>query len=265
MTTLGWAGDFTYDYYRKILKVVGTLFIPRLFREAANLPGLSGSAFLRHDIDISLWPALRMAAIEQEQHLSSTYMVMVRSRLYDVSSTESARILSEILGMGHEVGVHFDCPEELRHDHGDISTLESSILEDCRRLEDVLGTAVQSISFHRPVPWLLRGALMVNGKVNAYANELMHWYLSDSKGNWRAGEPLGLLKDDSHSVLQLLTHPIWWGKEHQSPAERLESFYLFQTRRMEPASTAQFDQALAATIPGIMRSGVVKTTELCQQ
>jgi hypothetical protein len=158
--------------------------------------------------------------------------------------------------------VHFDCPEELRHDQGHVSALESLILEDCQRLEDILGMAVRSISFHRPIPWLLGGPLMVSGKVNAYANEFMDWYLSDSKGNWRAGEPLSLLMDRQHPVLQLLTHPIWWGEEHRSPAERLESFYLLQTRDMPPKSAEHFDRLLAATIPGVRRSGGPKTAQL---
>jgi hypothetical protein len=182
-------------------------------------------------------------------------MVMVRSRLYDVSRADSRRILQEILAMGHEVGVHFDCPEELRQDQGQIDALESPILEDCRCLEDILGTAVSSISFHRPIAWLLRGPLMIGGKVSAYASAFMDWYLSDSKGNWRAGEPLAALADGEHDVLQLLTHPIWWGDEHQPPAERLESFYRLHTRDMEPASAEHFDRMLAATIPGILRSG----------
>jgi hypothetical protein len=118
---------------------------------------------------------------------------------------------------------------------------------------------VCSISFHRPIPWMLRGPLIVCGKVNAYADELSGWYLSDSKGNWRAGEPLSQIVQERHRILQLLTHPIWWGEEHQSPAERLESFFLGQTRDMKPGRTEHFDQMLTATIPGIRRSRSIIT------
>jgi hypothetical protein len=256
MTDSGWAEDFSYDYYRGMLRTLPGRFVSRLFREAPAIPTLSGSVFLRHDIDIHLLPALRMATVEHAERISSTYMVMVRSCLYDVSSADSAHILADIISLGHEVGVHFDCPENLRQDKASLSDIESLILDDCRYLEDILGIGVQSISFHRPIPWLLRGPLMIGGKVNAYANEFMGWYLSDSKGNWRAGEPLALLAESApHPVLQLLTHPIWWGEEHRPPADRLESFYQLQTRDMEPKNAQEFDRMLTATIPGIRRSG----------
>ena len=159
MANTGWSGDFSYRYYRRILQALEGRFRPRLFRDSPGLSSLSGNVFLRHDIDISLPPALRMASVEREQGMAATYMVMMRSSLYDVSGADSRRILQEILGMGHEVGVHFDCPEGLRREQGQVEALESSILEDCRRLEDILGTAVRSVSFHRPITWLLRGPL----------------------------------------------------------------------------------------------------------
>jgi hypothetical protein len=260
MSSSGWSKDFSYYYYRRILTALKGRFTPRLFRDAGNLAAWScASVLLRHDIDISLLPAVRMAVVEQEIGIRSTYMVMARSRLYDLSRADSAQTLREINAMGHELGVHFDCPDELRNEQGDIRALESFILEDCHSLEDVLGTAVDSISFHRPIPWLLGGPLLVCGKVNAYASQLMGWYLSDSKGNWRAGEPLPQVTVQSNPILQLLTHPIWWGEEHQSPAQRLESFFLVQTRDMQPESAEHFDQMLKATIPGVQRSGFMNT------
>jgi hypothetical protein len=260
MSHSGWSEDFSYDYYRRILATVADRFTPRLFRDAAQLSTWTApSVFLRHDIDISLPPAVRMAAVERQCGTPSTYMVMTQSRLYDISRSEPARMLREIAAMGHEIGVHFDCPEELRNGNGRLETIEQLILRDCERLEGALGAPVHSISFHRPIPWLLHGPLLVRGKVNAYAGELMGWYLSDSKGNWRAGEPLPQLSNQSKTVLQLLTHPIWWGEEHEYPAQRLESFFRAETCDMRPEDAEYLDQTLAATIPGIRRSGSTYT------
>src|ERR1017187_6433508 len=131
MSQSGWSEDFSYDYYRRILATVTTRFTPRLFRDAAQLPAWTApSVFLRHDIDISLPPAVRMAAVEQQSGTASTYMVMPQSRLYDVSRSESARMLREIAAMGHEIGVHFDCPDEIRNGHGSLEAIESLILQD---------------------------------------------------------------------------------------------------------------------------------------
>jgi hypothetical protein len=256
MTRSGWSEDFSYDYYRRMLAAVTGRFTPRLLRDAAWFSGPAApSVFLRHDIDIALLPAMRMAALERECGAVSTYMVMVDSRLYDISQSDSRRMLREIAAMGHEIGIHFDCPDDVRNGNGNLAAIESLILRDCERLEAVIGEPAHSISFHRPIPSLLRGPLLVSEKVNAYAAELMDWYLSDSKGNWRAGEPLPQLNDPSKTVLQLLTHPIWWGEQHEPPAQRLESFYLTETRQMQPEQADYFDQMLAATIPGIRRSG----------
>jgi hypothetical protein len=259
----GWSEDFSYDYYRRILAAVTARFTPRLFREAVQQDWSAHCVFLRHDIDIALPPAVRMAAAERESGAVSTYMVMVHSRLYDITRGESVRLLREIAAMGHEIGVHFDCPEELRTRNGNpnsgMAAIEPLILKDCERLENALGAPVHSISFHRPIPWLLGGPLLVCGKVNAYATELMAWYLSDSKGNWRGGEPLPQLSDPSKTILQLLTHPIWWGHKHEHPAQRLDLFFHAETRHMRPQDANDFDLLLAATIPGIRRSGATDT------
>ena len=63
----------------------------------------------------------------------------------------------------------------------------------------------------------------MDGKVNAYSRELMSWYLSDSAGNWREGEPLPLLSNPDRPLLQLLIHPFWWGEEHMSAGDRLQT------------------------------------------
>jgi hypothetical protein len=84
--------------------------------------------------------------------------------------------------------------------------------------------------------------------VNAYARELMGWYLSDSGGRWREGEPLPLLARPRGPVLQLLTHPIWWDATHQAPADRLEAFVAAATAGQTTAERAAFSATLAERI-----------------
>jgi hypothetical protein len=69
---------------------------------------------------------------------------------------------------------------------------------------------------------VLRGPLKLAGVVNAYAAELMGWYVSDSKARWREGDPLATLDRPKGKVLQVLIHPIWWGPGH--PREKLQRF-----------------------------------------
>ena len=97
---------------------------------------------------------------------------------------------------------------------------------------------------------------MVVRRVNAYSRELMAWYLSDSKGNWREGEPLPkLLKPDKY-LLQLLIHPIWWGDEHILPEDRLQAYFEVTTKGYSLERIKAFDVALAGHL-GIQRSGIV--------
>lgn len=153
---------------------------------AAGQPKL----FLRHDIDVSLERAIRVAEIESEFGVRATYMVMINSLPYRVESKTSRDILRQLITMGHEVTLHFDLDDDQRNSNCEISAVETKIDAACKHLEQITGLPVQSISFHCPLPQFLRGPLLVAGRVNAYSQELMVWYLSDSIGCWREGEPL---------------------------------------------------------------------------
>jgi len=96
---------------------------------------------------------------------------------------------------------------------------------------------------------------MIDGRVNAYAKELMIWYLSDSKGYWREGEPLPKLFRPSKPLLQLLIHPIWWGDEHMLPEDRLQEFFDAETQGQSYQYIKALDTALADTIPAVRRRG----------
>jgi hypothetical protein len=253
-----WAADFSYAYYGRLLNAARAGFeihpvmdAPRLLDEAGARP----CCLLRHDVDVDLEPALRMAELEADRGARATYYFMVHSPLYRVGSPRGREVLSRMLALGHEVGVHFDVhalpgagPEP------SIQALEAEIDADCRLLEEAAGEPVRSLSFHRPLPQFVRGPLWVGGRVNAYARELMGWYLSDSAGRWRGGEPLPELERPRHPVLQLLVHPIWWGERHRTGPEALEEFFRRAAEGKTPEQVRTLDADLAATL-GVRRSG----------
>jgi hypothetical protein len=103
------------------------------------------------------------------------------------------------------------------------------------------------------MPQFLRGELTIAGRTNAYAAILMESYISDSKGEWRNGEPLTYLQATTTPIVQLLIHPIWWGARHITPWERLEEFYLGETAPLAPAARDKFDTDLAFTVPAVRR------------
>jgi hypothetical protein len=130
----------------------------------------------------------------------------------------------------------------------------TDIEQDCQIISDITGESVRSVSFHRPMSQFLKGEFTVAGRTNAYSAVLMESYISDSKGEWRNGEPLPYLQAAVMPVLQLLIHPIWWGVRHMKPRERLEEFYLDATAELTSAARARFDADLAFSIPAVRRS-----------
>lgn len=253
---LGWSSDFSFRYFRMILQAIKYNFELHLLSEAPRILSTIGQpkVILRHDIDVSLKKALRMAEIEEVFGICATYMVMINSPLYSVHDVQD--ITGEIIDMGHEVGLHFDLDNNERNSNLEISSVEQKIHSSCKQLEEIIGRPVRSISFHRPIPRFMRGPLIVSGGlVNAYSRELMAYYLSDSKGRWREGEPLPKLLNPDRALLQLLIHPIWWGDEHMLPEERLQAFFEEATRGHSCDYIEAFDDALASTIPAVRRRG----------
>ncbi len=256
--------DFSFGYFRRMLEAINCNFEPYVISEAPQALGHNGEKprlLLRHDIDVDLNKALQMARIENEFGVRATYMVMLNSPFYHVEDPPSRSILRRLISMGHEVALplDFDNAEE-RINSPEPGSLEPKVRSACQRLEAVIDLGVHSISFHRPLPQFLRGPLIVASRVNAYSRELMAWYLSDSKGNWREGEPLPKLLNPDRPLLQLLIHPIWWGEEHMSAEDRLQAFFEVVTQGHSPETVQALDASLAGHL-GIRRSGIIKAQE----
>jgi hypothetical protein len=251
-----WRKSFHYDYFRELLLTAKDNFGIKLVRETSQVQaaGAAPTLILRHDVDISLKRALPMAEIEHGLEISSTYMVMVDSPLYDLNTPESQKIIHDLMDMGHEVALHFTAQESPAEDGWDQEELESQVIRAKVRLEDIIQAEVASISFHRPIARFLRGPFRIFDLVNAYSRELMEWYLSDSGGRWREGEPVPKLRQPAKPLLQLLIHPIWWGRRHLGAEDRLEEFYQSEARSSAVAP-ADLDRGLASTL-GIRRRGL---------
>lgn len=216
-----WDLDWSYDLLRALLQRGGRRL--ELLGDAPRALGSGSEAtFLRHDVDLSLDRARDLALVERDWGVRATYHVMFASPFYDPSSTSGRAELAEIARAGHEVGLHYYAPR----DAGGPAELLDAISAECARLEDIVGAHVRSLSFHIPPPSMIQGPLLVAERVNAYAADLMQWYLSDSAGRWREGDPRESIASPRSSVLQLLVHPIWWGVENERPEDRLGRWVL---------------------------------------
>jgi hypothetical protein len=176
---------------------------------------------LRHDVDMSLDVAVSIAELEAELDVRSTYFILLRSELYNPYAPESARLLTAIQDHGHEVGLHLDAG--LYEDDPDV--LDEAARRECGVLEDILGSEVRIVSFHRPAQTLLGLDRTLGGRDHAYHPRYFSGmgYCSDSRGRWGHGHPLDHPAVEAGRALQLLTHPIWWVGAG-SPQDRLNRF-----------------------------------------
>jgi hypothetical protein len=178
----------------------------------------------RHDIDFALGPAVKIAEIESEMGIQSTFFVLVSTEFYNLFSKENRVLLARLQGLGHRIGLHFD-----RSVHsGDLSKQEKAARIECSVLENLIGSEVLVTAFHLPAqsPEVLGRPGLFADRIHAYAPEFFTdiGYVSDGAGFWSHGHPLQHPSVANGSSLQLLTHPYLWDGEYDaSPLERIQS------------------------------------------
>jgi hypothetical protein len=145
----------------------------------------AGDLLLRHDVDLSLDAALRVAELEAEAEAEATYFLMTRSEFYNLDSGSGEAAVERLRALGHRVGLHAVWPHVDRDG----------------RFDPVL-------AWHNPDPEYMREP--VEGFVNVMAAPWADVYRSDSNQRWRQGCPHEELRAGAFDRLQLLTHPEIW-------------------------------------------------------
>ena len=99
---------FTYRAYGELLDLL--LDNGFHFSKYGEVKRHEKSCILRHDIDLSISKALRMADFEASRpvQIQSTYFVLLKTDFYNPASRNSLSMLRNIVSMGHEIGLHFD-------------------------------------------------------------------------------------------------------------------------------------------------------------
>jgi hypothetical protein len=108
--------DFTLDKYRELCRTLQKNgFTPLTVRdylngESADSPTHRAKiVILRHDVDRKIMNALRMAKLEYEMGISSTYY-------FRYPYTFKPDIIREIQGLGHEIGYHYEVLAKTKRD-----------------------------------------------------------------------------------------------------------------------------------------------------
>ena len=98
--------EFTYSAYRNLIAM--------LKQNAYQFCGYfdyahrDKSVIMRHDIDYCLERSVKLAQIEREEDICSTYFVLLKTDFYNPASKRACDCIREIKALGHEVGLHFD-------------------------------------------------------------------------------------------------------------------------------------------------------------
>jgi hypothetical protein len=176
--------SFDLTHYAEILETARTGGYRFVKFEA---PPERGDLFLRHDVDLSLDAALRMAELEAEHDVQTTYLLMTESVFYNLASSEGVVAISRLRDLGHSVGLHAVHPHV---------TLDE-------RFDPV-------VSWHNPKAEFMSET--IPGAVNVYAEPYFAppTYRSDSNQHWRSGCPHEELRGGGFPWLQILVHPEIW-------------------------------------------------------
>ena len=205
--------NFSYNEYRNIIKLTQQ-FLP-IMDFADITPKTDEFCVIRHDIEFSVDRAAKLAEIENQLEISTTYTVQLRNNTYNALSEKNIELIHYIKSLGHCIALHQNPPYMPEKD------LKKYVLKDIETLEHYYGFEVDRYAFHRPKQEQLAMNLDIPGKINCYDKLYFHYfegekpnvlnvtYLADSNHEWKYGHPI-TLDFNTVSKFQLNTHPYSW-------------------------------------------------------
>lgn len=194
----------------------------------------------RHDVEFSPDIALKMARIEKELGVKTTYFFQLHTDFYNILSKYFTNILKEIQSLGHHIGLHFDTHYYNIQLPGD---LDKYIKLDKEYFENVFNLKLDTFSFHNTNQFILSCEdYKYGGLINVYSSYFKnkYKYCADSTGYWRYETLDEVLKDPKVQHLQVLIHDAMWSEESLSPRKRVMKSIQDNAERIKN----QYDQIL---------------------
>ena len=179
-----------------------------------------GTVILRHDVDLSLDAAVRMAQLENDAGATATYFLMTESVFYNLDSPEGVHAVARLRELGHRVALHAVYPNAPRDG----------------RFDPV-------VAWHNPEREYM-SAPLPDGRINVMQEPWFDpaTYRSDSNQQWRSGCPHVELRAGALPWLQLLVHPEIWVYEGDTMGETMRSMLEAEkARRLEQLRADRID------------------------
>ncbi len=199
--------DFTIEHYREIAGAISRSHSVLSFKDAKELGeqilDIDRVLIMRHDVEFSLEAALRLAEADADAGLHSTFFLLQTSD-YNCFEEQGADIIRKILGLGHDIGLHYDAAlfERMGLD------AETTARAQIALFETFFDTTIHAMSSHMPMR--SGRTFAIDGVVDTYDPLYLvrMKYVSDSTQAWREGVVTDLLQ--SHDHIHLLTHEYIW-------------------------------------------------------
>ncbi len=128
-------------------------------------------------------------------------------------------MFSDILDMGHHIGLHFD---EQRYETSSIDQIKDQIYNEKEILERALRTQISVVSMHRPSQFTLDSSIELDELINSYSPKYFKEmkYISDSRMNW-SEDPKEVISKNQYNKIHILTHPFWYNSKSEDTKEKL--------------------------------------------
>ena len=205
---------FSYSEYQEILNHYKPLIID--FQDVND--SLNSFCLLRHDVEFSIERALKMAKIDSDNGIKSSFFIQVLNNAYNPLSNINTELIRKIESYGHYVGLHFYV-SHLKE--ADFKGLKNELERQVSILQDCVEAKINRFSYHRPPSWALSiDTTKFSSLINAYSypyfefittgNPVKVKYMADSNHKWNYGHPLEI-KD--YKCFHLLIHPDEWSEK----------------------------------------------------
>lgn len=216
---------FTFDRYVDVLTcLLDAGLEPRRYDDPIH----EDTLLLRHDVDWSPRKALRIAELEADNGVRSTFFFLLTSPFYNPFNQQVREIINNVTEMGHDVGVHFST-HQYWTTAPPAEELTTRVEREIETLRAITDTTIDVVSFHNPPEWIIRERF--DGFHNTYEPRFFDdiAYRADSNQRWREQPPF---EGGIPAPLQILTHPVLWGERDAYATDRLREERDYLERRV---------------------------------
>jgi hypothetical protein len=246
-----WRALFTWNQYRQLMEVLSDakFHVMTIDEMRDTFDSTSVIVGLRHDIDIHPFKALEMADIEKHFNFHAAYFVLATAEYYGTLSDsgvvrypEMDNVYRELQEKGAEIGIHNDLLTIMIQYHLDPFKFNKDEIDHYKSIGiQIIGSASHgspiakesgAINYEMFSDFARKDSVTYMGtkyplgqhSLNEYGFEYeayhipFNLYFSESGGTWKDPNGFnGVLEKIRGSKpgdrIQILTHPVWWGKE----------------------------------------------------